>query len=37
MARLYSQRMLNRFHGIVNVAEIAGADAVWRDGVDWTL
>jgi hypothetical protein len=29
--------MLNPFHGIVNVVEIPGADAVSRDGRDWTL
>jgi hypothetical protein len=29
--------MLNPFHGIVNVAEIEGADAVCRDGTNWTL
>jgi hypothetical protein len=37
MPRLYSQRMLNPFHGIVNIAEIEGADGICRDGVNWTL
>ena len=36
-ANHYSQRMLNPFHGIVNVVEIDGADAVSRDGVHWAL
>jgi len=36
-AQRYSQRMLNPFHGMVNVVEIPGADAVTRDGVSWTL
>jgi len=29
--------MLNPFHGIVNMVEIDGADAVCCDGVSWTL
>jgi hypothetical protein len=29
--------MLNPFHGVVNVVEVAGADAVSRDGHNWTL
>lgn len=37
MPECYSQRMLNPFHGIVNVIEIAGADAVSSDGETWTL
>jgi len=37
MPRIYSQRMLNPYHGIVNVVEIEGADAVCRDGVNWML
>lgn len=37
MIRCYGHRMLNPFHGIVNVVEIPGADAVSRDGVDWAL
>ncbi len=37
MPECYSQRMLNPFHGIVNVIEIAGADAVSSDGENWTL
>ncbi len=35
--KYYSQRMLNPFHGIVNAVEIAGADAVSRDGLHWSL
>jgi len=35
--RCYSQRMLNPYHGIVNVVEIPGADAVTRDGRHWAL
>ncbi len=31
------QRMLIPYHGIVNLVEIDGADAVCRDGVDWML
>jgi hypothetical protein len=37
MVRYFSQRMLNPYHGIVNVVEIEGADAVCRDGVHWML
>lgn len=37
MPILYSQRMLNPFHGIVNVLELYDADAVSRDGVNWAL
>jgi hypothetical protein len=37
MPRCYSQRMLNPFHGIVNMVEIDGADAVCCDGETWTL
>jgi hypothetical protein len=37
MPRFYSQRMLNPYHGIVNVVEIEGADAVSRDGLNWML
>jgi len=37
MPTCYSQRMLNPFHGIVNVVEIEGADAVCSDGETWTL
>lgn len=37
MANCYSMRMLNPFHGIVNIVEIEGADAVSRDGVNWSL
>lgn len=37
MVRTYSQRMLNPYHGMVNVVEISGADAVSRDGVNWML
>jgi hypothetical protein len=37
MASFYSQRMLNPYHGIVNVVEIEGADAVSRDGLNWML
>ncbi|HEX9802499.1 MAG TPA: hypothetical protein VGB35_04535 [Gammaproteobacteria bacterium] len=37
MPECYSQRMLNPFHGIVNVVEIEGADAVCSDGENWTL
>ena len=37
MPHCYSQRMLNPFHGIVNVIEINGADAVCSDGETWTL
>jgi len=37
MARYFSQRMLNPYHGIVNVVEIEGADAVSRDGIHWML
>ena len=33
----YSQRMLNPHHGMVNVVELPGADAVSRDGFSWTL
>ncbi|MEN8175983.1 MAG: hypothetical protein ABFS23_09485 [Pseudomonadota bacterium] len=33
----YAQRMLNPYHGIINVVEIEGADAVTRDGVEWML
>lgn len=33
----YGQRMLNPYHGVVNVVEIDGADAVTRDGVKWML
>ncbi len=36
-ATCYSQRMLNPFRGVVNVMEIAGADAVSRDGEQWIL
>jgi hypothetical protein len=35
--RYYSQRMLNPDHGMVNVVELTGADAVSRDCVNWTL
>jgi len=37
MVDCYSQRMLNPFHGIVNVVETEDADAVCRDGVHWEL
>ena len=37
MPRFFSERMLNPYHGIVNVVEIEGADAVCRDGITWTL
>ncbi len=37
MIRCYSHRMLNPFHGTVNLVEIEGADAVTRDGVHWSL
>ncbi len=37
MPRYFSQRMLNPYHGIVNVVEITGVDAVCRDGVNWML
>lgn len=37
MPRCYSQRMLNPFHGIVNMVEVDGADAVCCDGESWTL
>lgn len=37
MPHLYSQRMLNPYHGIVNVVEIDGADAVSSDGITWSL
>lgn len=37
MPRYYSQRMLNPFHGIVNIVEVDGADAVCCDGKTWTL
>ena len=37
MVRCYSHRMLNPFHGTVNVVAIEGADAVTRDGVHWSL
>ncbi len=33
----YSRRMLNPYHGLVQVVEIPGADAVSRDGLHWTL
>jgi len=36
-AKIYAQRMLNPFHGVVNVVESQGADAVSRDGVTWNL
>jgi hypothetical protein len=36
-AEIYAERMLNPFHGVVNVVEISGADAVSRDGRIWTL
>ncbi len=29
--------MLNPYHGLVNVVEVPGADAVSRDGLDWVL
>lgn len=29
--------MLNPYHGVINVVEIDGADAVTRDGVEWML
>ncbi len=37
MTECYSQRMLNPYHGIVNVVETADADAVSRDGINWEL
>lgn len=37
MPHYYSQRMLNPFHGIVNVVEIEGADVVCSDGETWAL
>jgi hypothetical protein len=37
MTHCYSQRMLNPYHGLVNVVEVPGADAVSRDGLNWTL
>jgi hypothetical protein len=37
MPQYYSQRMLNPYHGLVQVVEIDGADAVSRDGLTWTL
>ncbi len=37
MREAYSQRMLNPFHGVVNVVQVPGADAVSRDGVHWNL
>ena len=37
MSHCYSHRMLNPFHGTVNVVDIGGADAVSRDGVHWAL
>ena len=36
-AHCYGQRMLNPFHGVLNAIEIDGADAVTRDGVEWSL
>lgn len=35
--RHYAQRMLNPFHGVINVVELDDADAVTRDGVEWIL
>jgi hypothetical protein len=35
--RCFSERMPNPFHGLVQVVETAGAEAVSRDGRAWTL
>lgn len=35
--RRYARRMLNPFHGIASLVETARADAVSRDGLNWTL
>lgn len=35
--RRYARRMLNPFHGIASLVETACADAVSRDGLNWTL
>ena len=36
-ATCYAQRMLNPYHGVINVVESDSADAVTRDGIEWML
>ncbi len=35
--RCFGERMTNPFHGVAQVVETPGAEAVSRDGVQWTL